>query len=822
MNTPAQDIDWIMQSQKVSDQELARILSTEFGLLLQHSARFLAGENEAGQLVQAAIHWTVGRRHQYWGESGLRAYVVRGLVCAFVERRISWWKKITRMLAPRAAGGPDLLLFLPGMVWSSNQSYAWAAGQPLAVTWMLLLRYWAGFHLQEIAFVFGSEAETIRLLVRAARREVAAHHQIHLVDEDSFPHKLMMSRIDSAADGNLDPLVSADIADHLRTCRPCQEYSQSLVRVDDLLSKFAAASWPTAMREQPVVEASEADAALLDSTGGRTVLPAWLREASLIVLLLAVVSLILLGGRALESTGGDLPAAAGMRWENITQVIPDLVTPAGLPPLDANSSVPAIIARQWNGRQTWSSLWAEVLAMDYGPLGYAGQPRIYANRVWLENGRRRLVMGGSFFKVDFYLLDSPLLYSEARLDENTWTILYGDPRYDPVETLEVSAPGPIGAADWSGHPAEQDRSRMLFYPHNAFTSWTDLKNLGDGGMVAGRATILIQGKDAENRLVQAWVDTAAGWVLRQQVFHPQDQEWAVSEVVVQKLITGIDFSEGTFDPFEPALAAWDAAPLPAGVTPGFDPLLLGDLLAGTGRDFKFDGERSNPPLSGFEAGDARLTFKFSQLPNSENERTWFAYLYGDNWYLGQIKAGNPWDMTCERSPSGKLLVFLNEIQDDPSLVREMRIVGLDNPSNSYIPLVNATYGSDVAFSPDGTLLAFSARDDGDYIGVYTLNLETHELWRLMETSWVARLAWSEDGSRVIVVGSGNSASNLAEIQIDEQTGLIRSGCPDCGNMMVWVVSVAAGGIDIAADFHNGDYGIFFPSGQPGLEGCVFP
>jgi hypothetical protein len=326
----------------------------------------------------------------------------------------------------------------------------------------------------------------------------------------------------------------------------------------------------------------------------------------------------------------------------------------------------------------------------------------------------------------------------------------------------------------------------------------------------------------DGRRNQFWIDAETGWVLRKRVFHLKDPSWAVREVIVRYLSKELQLPPSSFNEIKPPSVSWAQSPLPPEARPEFSAVVLNELLAGTGRDFHLDGGQPKPPLSGFDSSRSRLTFKWSLVPSSGDERTWFANLYGDTWFLGQIKAGNPWDMTCERSASGNKLVFSNNLEPSKLQAREMKIVGLDNPSYGYSPLASSSYGADVSFSPDSKWLAFSALGESERPGVYIFQLETRELWRLMEVSWVARLTWSDDGRQVIVVGNGNEKSTAVDMHIDDETGLVRSGCDDCGNMMVWVVQVDTGEIVTAEDFHNGDWGIRFPYELPGLEGCVFP
>lgn len=811
-----------MQSSRVSDQELAHILASEFGSLLENTAHFLYG-SEAESRAKAAVTQAVRSRYSFWGENSLRAFLLRILSGYEVDNRTARWKHKLRSIWIRQSNSEPSQSALGTEILTGESPYGWMAGQTKPVGLLFLLYYGAGLALDEIAYVLGIETLACALLLRSARNEIGEQSGILAPQPGAGTHVDVLERLAALDPGSIGSPKALDLEDHLRQCPDCRLYARQMERLHDFLKKSARSSWP----EGAPVVAAATPGGLQISTGApsqKLALPSWLKElvpvSGLVILILAVTITVGIFDRNRTTAASDAEQDVS-RWMSTTEESPRLVETVDLLPLDHTSHVSDILNRMSDGRKTWSTVWAEVLTMDYGPLGYAGPPKIYANRIWLENGGRSLVLGGTVWSSpDYYSLASTTMFHEGLRLDDVWMIQYGGytnlAPNPALETLSASRP-PL----WLGRTVENDYASDLFYPGPDLPVFQadQITNLGSGGLVAGRETVLLLFYAGDGQQILNWIDVKTGWLLRTRSYHLSDARWAVSETTVRLLTAGGNFPSGTFDVFEATAVQWDMAPLPADVPERVEPPDLEKLMAGTGRDFQFAGTQDFP--TGFDLARARLTFRWDVLPSAGDERTWFASLYGGNWYLGEVKAGDPWDLSCERSPSGRYVVFMNDLNPDVLRAGQMRVVGLENPNFGFSPQFLGDFGADVAFSPHADILVFSTVQADGRTGVYLMDIETFDQRLLVEVPWVAALDWSSP-DEIVVVGNECEIGSLANVSEAPEGGTVFPGWGGCGKMKEWVVEVSTGAITSSEDFINGSNYIEFPLELPGLEGCIYP
>lgn len=117
------------------------------------------------------------------------------------------------------------------------------------------------------------------------------------------------------------------------------------------------------------------------------------------------------------------------------------------------------------------------------------------------------------------------------------------------------------------------------------------------------------------------------------------------------------------------------------------------------------------------------------------------------------------------SPDGSRIAFIRGY--DPT-VNGYAAINACSPEICVIEIANGKEtnptqglgGTDPAWSPDGTRIAFSSLRDGNY-EIYTMDLKGDQLQRLTHTGWAeAEPSWSPDGRRIAYVSHLIPYSNL--------------------------------------------------------------
>lgn len=116
------------------------------------------------------------------------------------------------------------------------------------------------------------------------------------------------------------------------------------------------------------------------------------------------------------------------------------------------------------------------------------------------------------------------------------------------------------------------------------------------------------------------------------------------------------------------------------------------------------------------------------------------------------------------SPDGSQLAFIQGY--DPTVSGYAGITGcspeicvIEVASGKETNLTRGLGGTDPAWSPDGTRVAFSSLRDGNY-EIYTTDLKGEQIQRLTHTEWAeAEPSWSPDGRRIAYVAHLIQANN---------------------------------------------------------------
>lgn len=258
--------------------------------------------------------------------------------------------------------------------------------------------------------------------------------------------------------------------------------------------------------------------------------------------------------------------------------------------------------------------------------------------------------------------------------------------------------------------------------------------LGDS-MAAGRdAWVVSQLNPDGDRLGLLYLDKGTGFILQyssltEPKFIAEAGSYLPDKVVVKAIAYDVDFPQELFNlslPWRGGYAADHTGQPISSDGPFFEEPAASLKLA----------DRAAEPPADYDPSKGRLEFRFpigryTLLSMAGTD------IYADGYYVGSVDMGVPWNITCQRSNDGQVIVYQTATSDKDD------IVSLSN-SPYYVRLIKpleirrvlpgaSRTSSDFAVSPDSRYVALWACERNDEpCGVYLYDLKNHNSRRLVD------------------------------------------------------------------------------------------
>ncbi len=514
---------------------------------------------------------------------------------------------------------------------------------------------------------------------------------------------------------------------------------------------------------------------------------------------------------ALNSIPAGQPLAAGQRVmigvRDSQEFLP--IIDGGLPkrsapmqnpePLTLQSSEEGIRQRIMESRSTWTSLWADALVIQYGPLGFVGDPALRRHQIWIEQPYfTYLLEGENGGKVDY-----------------VYTSIGGMVNFFNIQTNEQQTSTDPEQIQYSPY-----LQRILLPSHlrREFIGELDLLRIDS---IAGREVLVLDwyrvpdpindsnGEPGETRLHQGryWVDTTLGLILRRQIFNGNDLTQLFEEFYVTNLEINPAIPRRLFDQAHLPQTYFaknnlgdldlNPKPLPEDVLP-LQP----------GREYV---SLELPPQD-FRVNESQLTFLWTSLEALNSSQGTHVDLFADRYFLGNIEFAEPKQLICTRSSNGNLIAYSGWSDEMPYGYTPIHWFNLSN-----LPTVHESLPEiepyDFAFSPDNRLLAVYGCNRGNKqkCGIYLVDTQSGETRFLKAVEMGKELLWNPDSSEIAIQGSFLRNGKWRVLVLDVDTGYTVFDGP-----FDWE------GFWVAPESPIHDWGVPYPPARGGLEICSPP
>jgi len=329
-------------------------------------------------------------------------------------------------------------------------------------------------------------------------------------------------------------------------------------------------------------------------------------------------------------------------------------------------------------------------------------------------------------------------------------------------------------------------------------------------IIAGRDAWVVSQLNFDNeRIGLLYIDEQTGFILRYHTltapeFSAEAGIFMPDEVEVNAVEFDIDIPQELFELSLPWRGGYFAdhtgqPSLPGEIEP--EPAVLS-------LDYS---DRAQEPPDGYDPTKGRLDFRF---PIGRYKYLSMAGtdIYADGFFLGRVDMGIPWNITCQRSSDGQVLVYrtaTSNKDDIISLSNGPYYLRLSKPLEIRRVLPGASRASsDFAISPDSRYVAvWACERNKEPCGVYLHDLENHTWRRLVDIQdGAGGFVWSLQGDQLAMLTAGND---------------------------IVVVDIMDGELLYTAEYDSSsqvppqgtpmdDWGIEFPSRPQGLEACINP
>jgi len=473
-----------------------------------------------------------------------------------------------------------------------------------------------------------------------------------------------------------------------------------------------------------------------------------------------------------------------------------------------DSPVSAVRDRMLESQDLWKSLWADALVIHYGPKGYFGPPLVTRRQVWVEKPGHVLTLSGpASGEAQFmWVRNWNRRFSQ---DLTSGQVLYDIESGIPEVSDRIQPFVPVtGDIPPSWQTLDGFYLSDLSYPRYADLPLDGLRITGSE-KVAGRSTLVLQWRPPGGQpSAKLWVDASNGVILRWRRYDLGDPSLVTDEVILTEVAFDVTFPSNFFPRrgLHNRTLEWDDLWKPEiyGFTPytaNWQVLSLRDPQA-----------RIAPP-AGFDPAQSQLSFQWPErVPPAPAEEN-LAEIFADQYFIGEMALGDPWKLSCVRSPDGRLLAFIPDSNASFSPEFAPRWLDLARPTRVRPLLTSERTGSHVAFSPDSRFLAFhGCMGEGQNCAVYRLDTQSRREVKLLDIQFAGLFAWSPDGRELAFYGLRPWTTRIPEwllIVLDVQTG-----------KETYAHGFDFSQPDLPPDAPAWLSEVGYPPKQPGMHGCL--
>jgi len=435
----------------------------------------------------------------------------------------------------------------------------------------------------------------------------------------------------------------------------------------------------------------------------------------------------------------DVQQISGEITASSEQDIDQDINPQSLEPLTINSSSDEIRERIQSSTQYWDTLWAELIVTLHGPASYVGPPMRERHQFWIDPQHGGMLVSGPVNEfpnfIERFSIPSDFEFDDLSRRESSEYAIIGSEvpwfslkietlflpfvlNYLSNSTISGGIPPesytPVGEQIWAGHKA----------------IIVDL--VLDSGFVMG----------------QILLDSETGIVLKEKYYDPASNE----KVIIESQLKDLKFNQ-------PMPTMWkrpDSAVLSLpNLFPGSNTDEI-DTNSETGLTFNNLLPAGNVSIN-IDPARSKLSF-LTVSPQEENEDGTVSYnLFADDVYIGDIDLINPLRMICTRSPNGKRIAFAKWSIYPGEAISNVFWFDLDELqlSSHRLPEIFPHW---IGFSPDNRLLAMvGPRVISGKNQFFMLDMETGAFQNLPITASFNRVAWSPDGTQILVLEEAGSS-----------------------------------------------------------------
>ena len=388
--------------------------------------------------------------------------------------------------------------------------------------------------------------------------------------------------------------------------------------------------------------------------------------------------------------------------------------------------------------QYWDTLWAELIVTFHGPGSYLGPPRRERHQFWIDPQHGGMLVSGPVGEfpnfIERFSIPSDFEFGDMSWRESSEYAIIGSELpwfYLNIETI-INLPFVL---NYLGYSTLSGRSEI--YTPVSEQIW------------AGHKAIIVDlSLDSGFVMAQILLDSETGIVLKEQYYDPASN----GKVIIESQLKDLKFNL-------PMPTMWKR--------PDSAILSLPNLFPGSNTDENDTNSETGLTFNNLlPAGDVSINIdparsKLSFLtvsPQEENEDGTVSYnLFADDVYIGDIALINPLRMICSRSPNGNRIAFAKWSIYPGEAISNVFWFDLDELqlSSHRLPGIFPYW---IGFSPDNRLLAMAGpRVISGKNQFFMLDMETGAIRSLPITTSFNRVAWSPDGSQILVLEETGSS-----------------------------------------------------------------